>query len=961
MVARVQTAEEIRDEGNAAIKDQDYVKADDLYTEALQLTTDEDKSLRPVLYRNRALARLRRDDFEGAQSDCNKALEFDGADVKALFRRALAREQLGNVGPAFNDAKEALRLSPQDKGIVETLQRLVKANNDKIKQTTSLANKVTDMEKLAFRGEAKDVAQKQTALNNLLVLCRESESGATSVWNQGAIVPFILNLINDKAENEELIVTGIRILDETLKNNARAMKFLAMHDSEGGKSARFVCRLMCKRDNKEYVDSAGILVQRVFNAMAKMDRQKEMKPDPEVAEANKLWIIRVLLELQEMLQDPIVGVFQRETVIDLFLKNLMHMDGGIPRGWSWKFVDERGLLVLLDVASQIPEQCDYPVSAETRQHVAICLQRLEEDMVFDTKRLIFKERVDFFFNALISRCTDDEEGHKYRIKLSCFLITMLQGPVDIGINLIINDQLTPIMLQMAASNNHLMQGIAAELIVGTIAKHERAINMLKVGIPVLRALYDSEDPTVKVRALVGLCKIGAAGGDDISKATMKEEAVISLAKTCKKFLLETEKYSVDIRRYACEGLSYLSLDADVKEWIVDDSLLLRALVILAKSAGPLCVYTLATIYANLSNAFEKPKVDEEMVKLAQFAKHHVPETHPKDTEDFVEKRVRALVEEGAVPACVAVSKTESKNALELIARTLLAFSEYEDLRGRIIAEGGTVLCLRLTKEASGEGKIKAAHAIAKLGSKADPTISFPGQRAYEVVKPLCDLLHPDVEGKANYDALLTLTNLASVSDSIRGRILKEKAIPKIEEFWFMTDHEHLRAAASELLLNLLFLDKFYDETVAPGTDRLKLWVLYSAEVEDERLSRTSAAGFAILTEDENACNRILEEIQSWPEVFKDIAMHEDAETQRRGLMGIANIMASSEKACSEIVASEVFRVLVAVTKLGSINQERAGSTGQAKRAIDAAEKFGLVKPSDREMYERDTKMSTIQE
>ncbi|CCD69153.1 UNC-45/Cro1/She4 central domain-containing protein [Caenorhabditis elegans] len=961
MVARVQTAEEIRDEGNAAVKDQDYIKADELYTEALQLTTDEDKALRPVLYRNRAMARLKRDDFEGAQSDCTKALEFDGADVKALFRRSLAREQLGNVGPAFQDAKEALRLSPNDKGIVEVLQRLVKANNDKIKQTTSLANKVTDMEKLAFRGEAKDTEQKMTALNNLLVLCRESESGATGVWNQGALVPFVLNLINDASENEEVTVTAIRILDETIKNSVRCMKFLAMHDPDGPKSVRFVCRLMCKKSTKDFVDATGILVQRVFNAMAKMDRQKEMKPDPEVAEANKIWIIRVLLELQEMLQDPKVGAVQRETCIDLFLKNLMHMDGGIPRGWSWKFVEERGLLALLDVASQIPELCEYPVSAETRQHVAICLQRLEEDMVFDTKRTIFKEKVDMFFNALISRCTNDDEGHKYRIKLSCFLITMLQGPVDIGINLITNDQLTPIMLEMAASQDHLMQGIAAELIVATVSKHERAINMLKVGIPVLRALYDSEDPTVKVRALVGLCKIGAAGGDDISKATMKEEAVISLAKTCKKFLLETEKYSVDIRRYACEGLSYLSLDADVKEWIVDDSLLLKALVLLAKKAGALCVYTLATIYANLSNAFEKPKVDEEMVKLAQFAKHHVPETHPKDTEEYVEKRVRALVEEGAVPACVAVSKTESKNALELIARSLLAFAEYEDLRGRIIAEGGTVLCLRLTKEASGEGKIKAGHAIAKLGAKADPMISFPGQRAYEVVKPLCDLLHPDVEGKANYDSLLTLTNLASVSDSIRGRILKEKAIPKIEEFWFMTDHEHLRAAAAELLLNLLFFEKFYEETVAPGTDRLKLWVLYSAEVEEERLSRASAAGFAILTEDENACARIMDEIKSWPEVFKDIAMHEDAETQRRGLMGIANIMHSSNKLCSEIVSSEVFRVLVAVTKLGTINQERAGSTEQAKRGLEAAEKFGLIKATDREIYERENQMSTIQE
>ena len=39
-----------------------------------------------------------------------------------------------------------------------------------------------------------------------------------------------------------------------------------------------------------------------------------------------------------------VNVQVRETVIDIFVKNLMHMDGGIPRGWSWRFVDERGKL-----------------------------------------------------------------------------------------------------------------------------------------------------------------------------------------------------------------------------------------------------------------------------------------------------------------------------------------------------------------------------------------------------------------------------------------------------------------------------------------------------------------------------------------------------------------------------------------------------------------------------------------
>ena len=108
------------------------------------------------------------------------------------------------------------------------------------------------------------------------------------------------------------------------------------------KSVRTVCRLLMSRESKDFCDAAGLVIQRVFNAMAKMDRTKEMKPDPEVAEANKLWIVRVILELQEMLTDKTVSAIARETVIDLFLKNLMHMDGGIPRGWSWKFTEERG-------------------------------------------------------------------------------------------------------------------------------------------------------------------------------------------------------------------------------------------------------------------------------------------------------------------------------------------------------------------------------------------------------------------------------------------------------------------------------------------------------------------------------------------------------------------------------------------------------------------------------------------
>ena len=69
---------------------------------------------------------------------------------------------------------------------------------------------------------------------------------------------------------------------------------------------------------------------------------------------------------------------------------------------------------------------------------------------------------------------------------------------------------------------------------------------------------------------------------------MQEGSTLKLASTCKRFLMTEnpatkEKYSVNIRRFACEGLAYLSLDADVKEFIVlEDPRLIRALVDLAQ-------------------------------------------------------------------------------------------------------------------------------------------------------------------------------------------------------------------------------------------------------------------------------------------------------------------------------------------------------------------------------------------
>ena len=59
-----------------------------------------------------------------------------------------------------------------------------------------------------------------------------------------------------------------------------------------------------------------------------------------------------------------------------------------------------------------------------------------------------------------------------------------------------------------------------------------------------------------------------------------------------------------------------------------------------------------------------------------------------------------------------------------------------------------------------------------------------------------------------------------------------------------------------------------------------------------------------------------------------------------------------------IFQSEIFKVLVAITKLK--NDARTEGQKEAERALKTAEeKWQLIKPTDRQLFERKTKISTI--
>ena len=60
-------------------------------------------------FANRAMVRLKRENWEGADEDCTACIELDSLYMKAWQRRATARRRLGKLLEAAQDFEEALR------------------------------------------------------------------------------------------------------------------------------------------------------------------------------------------------------------------------------------------------------------------------------------------------------------------------------------------------------------------------------------------------------------------------------------------------------------------------------------------------------------------------------------------------------------------------------------------------------------------------------------------------------------------------------------------------------------------------------------------------------------------------------------------------------------------------------------------------------------------------------------
>ncbi|XP_066259569.1 RNA polymerase II-associated protein 3 [Euwallacea similis] len=160
-----------KEKGNAYFKAKDWDKAMECYTKAINCYAYD-----PIYYANRGLCYLKKNSFIAAEADCTLALRLDSTYVKALQRRASARESLGKFELAISDLQLALSHEPKNtetKAALERVRKKLSTNNTAIENSSRPISKF-----LASRTKPQTVKPTIGSISNNQPL----DSSAGSSW-----------------------------------------------------------------------------------------------------------------------------------------------------------------------------------------------------------------------------------------------------------------------------------------------------------------------------------------------------------------------------------------------------------------------------------------------------------------------------------------------------------------------------------------------------------------------------------------------------------------------------------------------------------------------------------------------------------------------------------------------------------------------------------------------------------
>lgn len=926
-----------KQEGNDFFRKDQLKEAVKSYSKGVRICDSENDKV--VLYKNRSACYLKLEQYQECIKDTDAVLNVFTHDVKALFRRCQANEALENIEVAFKDIKLLIKLEPKNNAIQQMHRRLSIVVQEMVKKRHSTSSMINEMVESISNPNETPERMKQ-ALGNLVVYSHQS--GGRDILLKGGYLMKLLPIMSDTAEKCQYFM---KICHGFCENNLN--QSLMVVSSITTKRLMELAFTYC--DNVDFITSTMSFVLAVLKAMC--DHCKNLHPlAPEHYENNhyireSLQLVRESLQripqykeilefLVALLVDKRVPADVRDAILDAFIQAIQ-----FHKSISDFIINNRGIVKMLELGSTsayavMKKEMPIAVNADTYCRVAVALCNIYEGLDYDEKgRKKFEDQSESIIKIFL-----ESENPNTTLQGIVALSTLIMANREVG-NIIANknDNMCKVIKIVTDLGDDITMNLGGE-VLALAATDKDVCNVLSTqGLPTMRKLYQSKNPDIRVKGLVALCKVCMKGSGNVKDQILADGGASKLYKSCKKFLLSDKE--LNLKKWAAEGLAYLTMDADIKEMLVADAETLNGLVELSKSCDSTVVYSIVGIFVNLTNSYDKPEKNPELEEVAKFAKHNLPQPHEKDSEEYGKNRLKILVENGLISSLVNFGDVKSKNSKEMIARVFSAIVDIEEYRGKVVAEGGVKALLPLTENGTPKGMDIAAQALAKIGITNDPRLAFSGQRCMEVVRPLVRLLNFNKDQLHRFEALMALTNLASMNDDVRRRIMKEKGFREIETCMF-EDEDDLRRAAVECMCNLVQNEEAFNKFKEWDceVERLKFILLCCGEDPPE-LSQAAAGCLSILTADAEVCKKVME-IKSTLELMKFLLLSENLGTRHRGLYIMANLLASEKEVAEVLVKDEIFDIILAYNAANNVGDEKMAKT--VIRCIEAAQKWELI-------------------
>ena len=501
-------------------------------------------------------------------------------------------------------------------------------------------------------------------------------------------------------------------------------------------------------------------------------------------------------------------------------------------------------------------------------------------------------------------------------------------------------------LEMLISSGDMRaMSIAAE-ILSAAASAEKGRSLLTplVERGVIEDLLLCEDREVRSGAASAVAKLGLANKD----LSSDEGQIFGLLQVAAELLMDTEGKDASVQRdevlrrrnwspsessavdRGVEVLSYLCSKTNIKEEIAhgfkipsstSDSVLGRLveLASLPTAGESPMAYGIATAFALIAvsnqtlreEAFSKSEITSEqydqlqdMGKTAE-EKEMEKKLQDKDSRQLVNSRISKMANANVPRAMVKLMDGASEPTKEQLTVGLNRMAIDESVRGLMIQQGCLSALLKIEKgkepsETEKKTWQQARHCVAKLLVTTNPGLLTVSQRMGSI-GPLIQLIHDhESSDLSTFEALMAVTNLASVDDEMKNRVVAEKGIQRLSYAMF-SDHDMVRRAATEAMSNLIPHPEMIKHL--SEADNIRLWIAFARSFEEDlECSRAAIGCLAMASQHPDIANKLAEASQ-FDVLTRDLLECGNLELMHRALVTILTLLEHGGKCKDAVIAS----------------------------------------------------------